>query len=209
MILRTLVLTLTFASFCHSQQPRDPLARYAACDMPDGPAVVETAPLGAGVTSRPVHTLKGRQTLAVEAGRRIVFAYPGEDPYANLKAEHLPAASYADEKRMLIEDFDSTLAAGDSFTTRNYALKPKLNRFEIYGLDQSRLEGSVLGIYLFFDDIRHDAITIYFLNQEPKKRFHTVEEYTRLRDDFLENYTYCLSTQTVTRSQPAPPSPPK
>jgi hypothetical protein len=31
-------------------------------------------------------------------------------------------------------------------------MKPRLNGFEIQGLDRSKREGGVLGIYLFFDD---------------------------------------------------------
>ena len=172
----------------------DILARYAACKMPDGLEVVETAPLAPGVHRRPVQTIHGEQMITMEAGKRVMFAYPGEDFYANLKAERLPSATYAEEKQILIEDFDHTLAASTA-SSRNYSLKPKLNGFSIYGLDREKREGGVLGIYLLFDDNRHDAITIYFLNQEPPTRFQTMEQYGKLRDSFLQAYTSCLATQ--------------
>jgi len=169
----------------------DELARYSACKMPDGLKVVETAPLAPGVSRRPVQTDHGEQMVEMEQGKRVMLAYPGEDFYANLKAERLRAATYQSEKRILIDEFDYILASGDN--ARNYAIKPKLNGFEIYGLDRSKREGGVLGIYLFFDDMRHDVVTIYFLNQEPPVRFKTMEEYAKLRDNFLQAYTSCLA----------------
>ena len=125
-----------------------------------------------------------------------MFAYPGEEFYANVKVERLPAATYAEEKGWLIDEFDYILS-GKGDNRRNYALKPKLNGFEIYGLDRSKLEGGVLGISLFFDDVRREVVTIYFLNQDPEKRFHTLAEYETLRSHFLEGYTGCLAKQPM------------
>ncbi len=119
-----------------------------------------------------------------------MFAYPGEEFYANVKVELLPSDGYAESKRALIDDFDSILASGD--TERNYKLRPKLHNFEIHGLDRSKREGGVLGIYVLFDDATHAVTTIYFLNQEPPKRFKTMEEYAQVRDQFLERYTTCI-----------------
>jgi len=123
-------------------------------------------------------------------GRRIMFAYPNEDVYANVKVEILPAEGYAESKDALIGDFEHILASDN--TSRNYALKPRLNGFEIQGLDRSKREGGVLGIYLFFDDPTRTVTTIYFLNQEPPKRFKTMQEYAVLRDRFLNEYTSCI-----------------
>jgi hypothetical protein len=60
------------------------------------------------------------------------------------------------------------------------------------GLDRSKREGGVLGVYLFFDNPTRTVTTIYFLNQEPPKRFKTMEEYAAIRDRFLSNYTSCI-----------------
>lgn len=166
------------------------LGAYTACTMNDGLSVVETAPLAAGVSSRSVKTLTGSYTVAMEQGMRVMFAYPGEDFFANVKAEVLPKEGYAQSKAALISSFDQTIATGD--TTRNYLLKPTLNGFEIQGQDRAKREGGVLGIYLFFDDPARTVTTIYFLNQEPPKRFHTMEEYAVLRDKFLHEYTACI-----------------
>jgi len=132
------------------------------------------------------------------AGRRVMFAYPDEDFYANVKVEVLPADSYADSKASLIKNFEYTLASGDN--ARNYKLKPQLNGFEIQGLDRAKREGGVLGIYLFFDDPTRTVTTIYFLNQEPPKRFKTMEEYAAVRDKFLTAYTSCIRENLNTAS---------
>jgi hypothetical protein len=124
------------------------------------------------------------------AGRRIMFAYPGEDFYANVKVEILPEEGFSDSKKALISNFEQILASGDD--ARNYRLKPTLNGFEIQGLDRSKREGGVLGIYLLFNDATRTVITIYMLNQEPPKRFRTIEEYAALRDRFLNEYTSCV-----------------
>ena len=165
-------------------------APYTACSLSDGLSVVETAPLDAGVTSRSVKTLTGSYTVALEAGRRVMFAFPGEDFFANVKVAELPKEGYAQSKAALISSFDQIIATGD--TARNYTLKPALNGFEIQGQDRAKREGGVLGIYLMFDDPTRTVATIYMLNQEPPKRFHTMEEYAVLRDKFLREYTACI-----------------
>jgi len=179
---------LLTAGLAVAQQP-DPFQPYLGCRLPDGLSVVETALLADGITSRPLKTILGSYSLNIVAGRRIMFAYPDEDFFANLKVEILPVADYVNAKKALQDNFDYLLASGDN--SRNYALKPKLNGFEIEGLDRLKREGGVLGIYLLLDDARRTVTTIYFLNQEPPKRFKTMDEYATVRDRFLNGYTAC------------------
>jgi hypothetical protein len=171
---------------------KDPFAAYVSCKLPEGLSVVETAPLDPGVTSRRVPLINGYFSVALLYGRRVMFAYPDEDYYANVKVEILPVNGYADSKAALIGNFEYVLASGDN--SRNYKLRPQLNGFEVQGLDRSKREGGVLGIYLLFDDPTHTVTTIYFLNQEPPKRFKTMEEYAAVRDKFLSDYTSCIRT---------------
>lgn len=163
---------------------------YTSCHLPEGPDVVDVTPLAPGIKTRTVQTLTGYATVRMLDGRRIMFAYPGEDFYANVKVEFLPADSYAASKSALNDNIDYLLASGDN--ARNYKLKPKLNKFEITGIDRAKREGGVLGVYLLFDAPTHAVITIYFLNQEPPKRFKTMAEYAALRDRFLAAYTSCI-----------------
>jgi hypothetical protein len=163
---------------------------YTTCALPNGPSVIETSPLAPGVTTRTVQTLKGNLPIRMLEGRRVMFAYPGEDFYANVKVEVLPGDSWDNERIALTDNFDYLLASGDDL--RNYSLKPQLNGFSIEGQDRQKREGGVLGFYLLFENATHTVITIYFLNQEPPLRFKTMEEYAKLRDKFLNDYTACI-----------------
>jgi hypothetical protein len=68
-------------------------------------------------------------------------------------------------------------------------------------LDREKLEGGVLGIYLFFDNSAHVVTNIYLLNQEPQNRkFQTIEEYRQLRDRFLVSYSACIRKNQQNKS---------
>lgn len=184
-----LCLAAGLAAGALQAQSNDLFFPYDACSLPEGPSIVETAPLAPGVKERTVTTSKGPVQVPMLDGRRIMFAYHDEDFFANLKVEILPEQGYASAREALIGDFDHTLATGGGI--RNYALKPTLNGFDIRGLDREKREGGVLGIYLLFDDAKRIVTTIYFLNQEPPKRFQTMAEYAVLRDRFLKQFTAC------------------
>lgn len=174
------------------QQPTAAIAfaPYTGCSLADGPSVVEVTPLGSGVTQRTVTTLKGPVSVKMTDGKRVMFAYPNEDFYANVKVEILPTENYAASKDALTNEFEYILASGD--TSRNYSLKAHLNGFEIQGLDRNKREGGVLGIYLLFDNPSRTVTTIYFLNQDSPTHFKTMAEYATLRDHFLAGYTSCI-----------------
>jgi hypothetical protein len=169
--------------------------RYVGCKFADGLAVVETAPLAPGIHERTVDTSKGPRQIPMVEGRRVMFAYPGKDFYANVKVEILPEKNYSETKQFLIDNFDYILAS-DNGGTRNYSLKPTMNGLDVMGLDRDKLEGGVLGIYLLLDNSSRMVTTIYFLNQEPKDRsFQTIDEYRAIRDHFLSTYTACVGSK--------------
>jgi hypothetical protein len=169
---------------------QDDFAPYTDCKLSGGPQIVDITPLDPGISGRTVQTIAGSSTVDISDGRRIMFAYSGEDFYANVKVEFISKSDYAQSKAALIDNFDYLLASGDN--VRNYQLKPKLNGFAVQGLDRLRREGGVLGFYLLIDDATRAVTTIYFLNQEPPKRFKTMKEYAALRDRFLGSYTSCI-----------------
>jgi hypothetical protein len=78
---------------------------------------------------------------------RVMFAYPGEDFYANVKVEFLPAESWDQERTALSDNFEYLLASRDD--SRNYRLSPQLNGFSIQGQDRTKREGGVLGLSSF------------------------------------------------------------
>ncbi len=190
-MLRTLTAMLVFASAVATlpAQSADRLTPYATCRFPDGLEVVDVDSLAQGVTSRDLDTTAGTRKIDLEAGLRIMFAYPNTDFFANAKAEALPAAKYPQLKGYLLDNL-KYLSAGNIV---NNSVQSPMNGFEVRGIDRQKLEGGVLGIYLLFDNPAHVVTTIYFLNQEPESRkFQSMDEYHALRDRFLASYTGCV-----------------
>jgi hypothetical protein len=191
--LRRLVAALmgiTIAIAAHAQTDNG-LSAYASCAFPDGLLIVQTDPLAPGAASRAVDTDHGVRQIDLEAGLRVMFAYPDTDFYANVKVERLPAARFDELHHALLENFDY-MAHGN---TVNTAMQSPMNGFEVHGLDRNNMEGGVLGVYLLFDPPAHTVTTIYFLNQDPPSRkFQTMDQYRALRDKFLSTYTGCIRT---------------
>ena len=173
--------------------PANPeLKPYESCAFPDGLVVTDVTPMPSGVVERPVQSHGKTGTVPLLGGRRVLFAYPDSDVYANAKVELLPEANYAANRKLLVDDFNDILAS-DKGVTRNLARKPTLNSFAIAGMDRSALKEKTLGIYLLLDDKNRVATTIYFLNGPPaQRRFKTLADYASLRDTFLYNYTRCI-----------------
>jgi hypothetical protein len=168
------------------------LAPYTTCGFPDGLRISQVDPLTPGVTSRTVQTAEGIQQIDMAAGERVMFAYPMTDFYANGKTELLPADRYAELKQTLIANLHF-LESEPGGPSPAEALPAGLHGFEVHGDDRQKLEGGVLGMYLMFDDPAHVATTIYFLNQQAwQRKFQTLDEYERLRDNFLRVYTGCV-----------------
>jgi hypothetical protein len=168
------------------------LRPYLGCKLPLGPDLIQHTALPQAPLTRTAQTFDGPKPVRLADGVFAAFAYPGSAPFANVKIELLPAATYTPEKAILLSEFDKINASGED-TQRNYALKPTLNGFEIFGFDRTALDGKVLGIYLFFDNTHHVATTAYFLNADPgQRKFSTIAEYDQLREGFLNAYTVCV-----------------
>lgn len=197
----TALLAATLALTCGAQQqPSGPashdalavLSPYTSCEFTDGLNVVEVDPLAPGVHTRSVETAQGARDIPMEAGERIMFAYPLTGFYANVKAEVLPAAQYPELKKVLLASEWYAMAHTPG-SERNTNLPADLHGFDVYGQDRQNLEGGVLGMYLLFDDAAHVVTTVYFLNQEAwQRKFQSIQEYRQLRDRFLTAYTGCI-----------------
>ncbi len=145
----------------------------------------------ADVHDRPVQIHGKSGKIPLVAGQRVVFGYEGT-PYVNVKVEELSAESFAANRKLLLDDF-ADIVASDKGVARNTTRKPTQSGFAVAGLDRKEFQGSTLGIYQLIDDQTHIAATVYFLNADPaKRRFKTLEEYARMRDTFLYNYTRCV-----------------
>jgi hypothetical protein len=165
------------------------LKAYLSCGFPDGLQVSGTDQMPSDVRSRPVQVHGETKSVPLLDGWRITFGYPGEQPYASVKLELLPATNYLESKRLLLADFDD-IVASDKNVTRATRTAP-MSGFSVVGLDRNSLSGTTLGIYMLMDDRAHTVMTAYFLNPGGKK-FKTPQEYGQMRDTFLYNYTHCV-----------------
>jgi hypothetical protein len=163
---------------------------YESCAFPDGLQVVDTADMPSDVHARPVQMHGVTKSVPLLAGRRIVFAYPGSDPYASVKVELLPAENYAANRKLILDDFDD-IVSSDKHVAKNASRKPLLNSFFIEGLDRDEIKTNTLGIYLLMDDHARVVTTVYFLNPT-KIPLKSPAEYGQKRDTFLYNYTRCI-----------------
>jgi hypothetical protein len=176
----------------------NPLKAYASCYFPDGLQITSVDALDAGDLSRFVDSTAGPEKIDSEAAERVMFAYPLTDFFANVRVEELPADRYENLKDELLANL-TYLESQPGGPQDAQALPGALHGFEVHGNNRQQLEGDVLGMYVLFDDPAHVAATIHFLNQASwRRKFHTMDEYARLRDQFLTAYTGCVrENQTI------------
>ncbi|HEY6445570.1 MAG TPA: carboxypeptidase-like regulatory domain-containing protein [Acidobacteriaceae bacterium] len=174
------------------QRASNPLQPYTSCFFPDGLEIASVDALAPEGGTSDVETAQGVQHIDLVAGDRVLFSYPFTDFFANVKVEELPENSYAQEKQALLANLHY-LEAQPGGPAPARALPANLHGFEVRGNNRPTLEGSVLGMYLIFDNSAHMVSSVLFLNQESwRRKFQTMDEYERLRDRFLTTYTGCV-----------------
>lgn len=174
------------------QRASNSLQPYTSCFFPDGLEIASVDALAPQGGTSDVETAQGVQHIDLVAGDRVLFSYPFTDFFANAKVEELPANSYAQEKQALLNNLHY-LEVQPGGPTPSRALPADLHGFEVHGNNRQKLEGSVLGMYLIFDNSAHMVTSVLFLNQESwRRKFQTMDDYERLRDRFLTTYTGCV-----------------
>ncbi len=170
----------------------DSLKPYTSCQFEDGLKVVQVDRLPKAVTFRTVTTSGGEKKVSLADGYRVMVAYPKTDFFANIKAEKSDPDDYAKDKETVLEGLKWDVANSREMESQE-PVRVSYNGFEGYTVNRKSLAGGTLGITALFSDADHHIVTIYFLNQNPKKRkFQTVEEWRALRDNFLNRYTSCI-----------------
>lgn len=138
--------------------------------------------------------LNTTDTISVLEGYRIMYAFQNTDYFfANVKVEQSDSINFNDDKSKLIES-GKYLAASDFSATVHFQDTLKLNGYQILSQEKSEIDnGAVIGVYTIFSDSDHVIITIYLLNQEQDhRRFNNRDEYQKLREDFLRNFSDCI-----------------
>ncbi len=130
------------------------------------------------------------ERVSVIDGYRVMYSYPRTYWFANLKAERSDPSRYAEDKRIVTDNF-AALAEGDADTVlANFSN----GGFTGQTLTKKRLGGSTLGITQLLSDEDAVIVTIFFMNQEPENRaFQTYGEFVALRDGFVSGYMDCVA----------------
>jgi len=180
-------------SFAQSTERDDSLKSFISCDLDNGFKIVQVDRLPESVKSRTVKTSKGEQKISLADGYRVMVAYNDDrDWFANIKAEKSVTADYEQDKERVMENLKWAASTGKEMESQD-PVKVSLGEYEGYGTNRRTLTGNTLGIYVLFSDVDRTIVTLYFINQNPKrKRFQTVEEWRVLRDGFLNTYTSCV-----------------
>ena len=173
------------------QEEEDALKSYTNCDLgPEFQIVQVDGPVKDFAWPSP--TKDGDVRIPVEVGYRVLVTYMEDEPFGNLKVERLPKSQYSDAK--------ATLLKGLEFLATEPGMEPIVqtatrNGLTIYGTTRNKLEGGTLSIYDLFRDEESVVVSMYLLNAEPRWRlFSTLEEYKKIRDQFLDAYIKCLAT---------------
>ena len=174
-----------------SEPPEDSdLKPYTTCDLgPDFRIVQVDGPVKNFAWPSP--TKNGEVHIPVEVGYRVLITYMEEERFGNLKVERLPKSKYIDAKANLLD--------GLQFLATEPGMEPTVqtvirNGFTIYGATHNKLEGGTLSIYYLFLEDKSVLISMYLLNAEPRWRlFNTIEEYKKIRDQFLDVYSKCVA----------------
>jgi hypothetical protein len=191
------LLLFAFAPAAISGQPSNPssLKPYLTCKFDDGLKIVETSRHRQATSPdrfRTVETNGVEEKVSVVDGYRIMVAYPKTHYFANIKAENSNPDDYEKDKETVIANLKSVTSTAGDIESKE-PTKISYNGFEGYSSSRKTLNMGTLGIVMLFSDTRHEILTIYLLNQEPKHRkFQTIEEWRALRDNFLNNYTACI-----------------
>ena len=203
-----LILTIIPASLTivpgQSKSDPDPLKPYTTCKLPGDLKVKEVYRRPKSMEKyREVTTAKGKERVSVLDGYRVMFAYKDLFYFfANVKIEQSDPASYLQDKERVVNQLKNDSSTKQA-TGIVYTDKAMLNGFEHYGTDRDKIDvGGTMGIHVLFYDPGHLIITIYLLNQDDKnktsvllggpRRFHNIDQYRKLKDDFLNHYSECL-----------------
>jgi hypothetical protein len=208
------LLTFSSIAFSQTKATTDPLKPYTKCTVPGDLEIKEVSRYPKSADKfRKVKTANGAEKVSVADGYRVMFAYKGLFYYyANVKIEQSVPADYLQDKETIISSLKYFATAKEA-TGMTFSEKSSLNGFEHYGLDRDRIDvGGQVGNHVLFYDPNQLVITIYFLNQDDKnnlaraivgggeRKFHNIDEYRSLRDDFLSKYSECLAS--VATAQP-------
>ncbi len=157
-----------------------------------------------------------REKVSIEIGYRAMYAYPETHYFSNTKIEQSVSGEYKNDKKVLIDaikhEYNRKKKRIYDYLKENPNLKEKMAPFKAKDKDYMELEEDIYKGYKYisyteniigltgntisqihiFVPKKEIIITAYLLNQK-KANFSTIDEFLKLRRDFIESYIDFLS----------------
>jgi hypothetical protein len=127
-------------------------------------------------------------------GYRVLYNNNKNVPFVNLKIELSDKKSFEFDKKAIVENLKYLNSHSTGMETKDL-IELKSNGYKVLGFSRSTIEtGSVLGTFVLFSD-NGVIVYFYFNNLKPELRhFATIEEYKKLRNKFIDEYTKHLKS---------------
>lgn len=124
----------------------------------------------------------------------VLITFKDKMRFANLRPDRSDPEQYETDKKVALENLQYYNNTGKAMSFEK-PIEKTYNGFLTYSIYRSELIGNQLGISLIFDDKNKMITTVYFINA-PKnsdgKNYRTIEEWSKLREQFLDSYTSCV-----------------
>lgn len=124
----------------------------------------------------------------------ILITFKDKMRFADVLPDRSDPNQYETDKKVALENLQYYNATGKSMSSSK-PVEKTYNGFLTYSIYRSELIGNQLGTSLIFDDTNKMITTVYFINA-PKnsdgKNFKTIEEWSNLREKFLDSYISCV-----------------
>jgi hypothetical protein len=141
---------------------------------------------GTGIRHRRVVTTTGEKWVSMIDGYRVMYAYPGESFFANLKVETSASSEYVDDKAVVSD--------GLRQLSRNSVSIDHHGSFELQTIDKRSIDTrGPIKLSVLFRDPTRTIVTIYFISQDAGRRhYRTLDEFEQLSARFIRDYIACV-----------------
>lgn len=163
-----------------------------------------------------------QEKVSVKEGYRAMYAYPNTEYFSNTKIEQSVTGEYEHDKKVVIEaithEYNRKQQRVASYLKESSGLKEKMEPHKAKGKDYITFEKETINGYQYvsytenvigllgntisevniFVPEREIIITAYLLRQE-KSKFKDIEEFLKLKHDFIESYTEFLKTNRMNK----------
>lgn len=174
--------------------PADPLRTLTTCAFGNDLQARSVSRWNEPTPWRMVQTSGGPKQVSVADGYRMLLAFPGTAPFVNLKLERSKPGRLAADRTAILAQMTS-FAARPGVTVAPFRVIER-NGVEIMALNNSSLDGGVVGVYTLISEKQNVIATAYLLNQKPSERkFKDFAQYQALRDEFIFALALCMAEQ--------------